>query len=187
MTVQFHTVTWYSRILALIFFLAVLPVWTFYISIQYQKTVDQLEYKNNYVEYKKNPSTNQLNQIELPSTHSELVRVKTEGGLCQTGLCVSEVVVYTDGLVEVVSPVKKTRTISKSKVENLKKEIDTTDFKKIMAVPFTDVCPMAYDGNRVTYTFYTSRGIKNFDSCTVSVDVSSRLFSTLLELLDEGK
>ena len=37
---QFNVVTWYSKLLSIIFFIAVLPVLTFYIGTQYQRTVD---------------------------------------------------------------------------------------------------------------------------------------------------
>lgn len=37
---QFNVVTWYSKLLSIIFFIAVLPVLTFYIGTQYQLTVD---------------------------------------------------------------------------------------------------------------------------------------------------
>ena len=187
MTLQFHTVTWYSRFIALIFFLAVLPVWTFYIGTQYQKTIDQLEYVDAHVEYKKSLSVahGDVDNPQLQNVRSELVRIKTEGGLCREGICTSEVVLYADGFVHVVSPIKKTYTISKSTVENLKREIEVTDFKKIMSVPFTEICPMAYDGDRVTYTFYTSGGVRQFDSCTVQVDIKTQPFDALWKILSQ--
>jgi hypothetical protein len=40
MNIQFHTVTWYSKLLSILFFIAVLPVLTFYIGKQYQLTLD---------------------------------------------------------------------------------------------------------------------------------------------------
>jgi hypothetical protein len=38
--IKFNVVTWYSKLLSIIFFIAVLPVLTFYIGTQYQLTVD---------------------------------------------------------------------------------------------------------------------------------------------------
>jgi cytoskeletal protein RodZ len=43
MKIKWNQYTWYSRAAAIIFFIAVLPVWTFYMGIQYQKTADSLE------------------------------------------------------------------------------------------------------------------------------------------------
>jgi hypothetical protein len=37
--IKWNKVTWYSRLLALILFLLVIPVLTFYIGTQYEKTV----------------------------------------------------------------------------------------------------------------------------------------------------
>lgn len=40
MNIKFNVVTWYSKLLSIIFFIAVLPVLTFYIGSQYQITLD---------------------------------------------------------------------------------------------------------------------------------------------------
>lgn len=40
MSLKFNVVTWYSKLLSIIFFIAVLPVLTFYIGTQYQLTID---------------------------------------------------------------------------------------------------------------------------------------------------
>lgn len=40
MNIKFNVVTWYSKLLSIIFFIAVLPVLTFYIGGQYQLTLD---------------------------------------------------------------------------------------------------------------------------------------------------
>lgn len=39
-----NRVTWYSKYLALIFFTIVFPIWTFYLGVQYEKTVYELAY-----------------------------------------------------------------------------------------------------------------------------------------------
>lgn len=36
--IQWNKVTWYSKLLAVIFFIGVLPVWTFYIGVKYTET-----------------------------------------------------------------------------------------------------------------------------------------------------
>ena len=40
MSIQWNIVTWYSKLLAVIFFIGVLPVLTFYIGTQYQGVID---------------------------------------------------------------------------------------------------------------------------------------------------
>lgn len=39
-----NKVTWYSKYLALIFFTIVFPIWTFYLGMQYEKTVSELAF-----------------------------------------------------------------------------------------------------------------------------------------------
>ncbi len=43
MKIKWNEYTWYSKLAAVIFFLAIFPIWTFYLGTQYQKTVDALE------------------------------------------------------------------------------------------------------------------------------------------------
>jgi hypothetical protein len=38
--ISFNKVTWYSKLLAIVFFLGVMPALSFYIGMQYQATVD---------------------------------------------------------------------------------------------------------------------------------------------------
>jgi hypothetical protein len=44
--VEWNRVTWYSKLLAVILFIAVIPAWTFYIGTQYEKTALVLEEGN---------------------------------------------------------------------------------------------------------------------------------------------
>jgi hypothetical protein len=39
MGIKWNEYTWYSKSLAAIFFIIVMPIWTFYIGVQYEKTV----------------------------------------------------------------------------------------------------------------------------------------------------
>lgn len=43
MTVEWNTITWYSRLAAIVFFVGILPVLNFYIGVQYQQTTAALE------------------------------------------------------------------------------------------------------------------------------------------------
>lgn len=38
--IKFNEVTWYSKLAAVIFFIGVLPIWSFYIGIEFQRTAD---------------------------------------------------------------------------------------------------------------------------------------------------
>jgi hypothetical protein len=41
--IKWNEYTWYSKLAALIFFIGVMPILTFYIGVQYEKTVQVLE------------------------------------------------------------------------------------------------------------------------------------------------
>ena len=43
MAIKFNEVTWYSKLAAILVFLLVLPILTFYIGTQYQKTADVVD------------------------------------------------------------------------------------------------------------------------------------------------
>jgi hypothetical protein len=43
MKIQFNKVTWYSKLLSFIFLVIIVPIITFYIGMEYQKTVFVLE------------------------------------------------------------------------------------------------------------------------------------------------
>jgi hypothetical protein len=43
MTIQWTTITWYSRLAAIIFFVGILPVLNFYIGVKYQETTTALQ------------------------------------------------------------------------------------------------------------------------------------------------
>ncbi|MBY0538450.1 hypothetical protein K2P47_03575 [Patescibacteria group bacterium] len=38
--ITFNKVTWYSKLLAIVFFLGVIPALSFYVGMQYQATID---------------------------------------------------------------------------------------------------------------------------------------------------
>jgi hypothetical protein len=41
--IEWNTITWYSRLAAIVFFVGILPVLNFYIGVQYQQTTAALE------------------------------------------------------------------------------------------------------------------------------------------------
>jgi hypothetical protein len=64
-----NKVTWYSRYLALAFFTIVFPIWTFYLGMQYEKTVSELTLYSNLVPQQVNESI--LTPITIKPTTSE--------------------------------------------------------------------------------------------------------------------
>lgn len=94
-----------------------------------------------------------------------LVKADYSGGMCPNGPCSSSRVIY------------------KSNNSDLQELINQTDFNEIRKVKFTELCPTAYDGSKVLYTFYTSHGIEQIDTCVTKVNPNSPLFQTTQERL----
>ena len=55
-------------------------------------------------------------------------------------------------------------------------EIEQADFDAIKSQPFTDTCPIAFDGQQFVYTFSVTGGSERIDSCQVVVDPENPLF-----------
>jgi hypothetical protein len=103
------------------------------------------------------------------------------GGHCLYGACNGQVTVYSDGTYEVVNGANGLRveTLPESTVADLVAQIDAADYAAIRSQPFTDTCPIAYDGQEVTYTFYTSAGTETIASCQYVIDPALPLFSLI--------
>lgn len=70
MNIQWNTVTWYSKVLALIFLLVVLPIWTFYLGMRYEEAISY-SLSNNQIA--SDLYVNHSNDAKLSSSISELV------------------------------------------------------------------------------------------------------------------
>jgi hypothetical protein len=89
-----------------------------------------------------------------------LVKVTNSGGLCGDLLCT----------------ISRERMIYKIGNSDLQKLVDETDFSLIRKNAFTKLCPSAYDGPNITYTFYTSHGVEQINDCITNVDKNNKLF-----------
>lgn len=108
-----------------------------------------------------------------------LVSIHGEGGLCVYGGCSRDIIVLQNGTYTVKNgPNDQTSgALDAAALAQLKQAIDTADFNAIRSKPFTDTCPIAYDGQQYTYTFYkTGGGTEVLDSCKYALDMSSPLF-----------
>ena len=107
-----------------------------------------------------------------------LVTLETQGGHCLEGACGGTVVIDTDGRVHTAAPeIKELGALSDVLLEALTTEIEQADFAAIKSRPFTDTCPIAFDGLELIYTFTTSSGPEKIDSCQVIVDPAHPLFA----------
>ncbi len=62
MNIKWNTVTWYSKLLSVIFFIAILPVWTFYLGMKYQEAKEVLQTSSTQ-SFNENPKLDQKNEI----------------------------------------------------------------------------------------------------------------------------
>jgi hypothetical protein len=107
-----------------------------------------------------------------------LVSLETQGGHCLEGACGGTVVIDTDGRVHSAAPEnKELGTLSDVLLQALTTEIEQADFAAITSRPFTDTCPIAFDGLELIYTFTTPSGVEKIDSCQVIVDPAHPLFA----------
>lgn len=113
-----------------------------------------------------------------PSVPAEpLLTVETQGGDCAGGACGSTIVIEADGRVHKTAPaVAELGFVPAATLEGLLTEITQADFAALKSRPFTDTCPIAFDGQKMIYTFATPSGIELIDSCEVVVDPSDPLF-----------
>jgi hypothetical protein len=107
-----------------------------------------------------------------------LVTLETQGGHCMEGACGGTVAIDTDGRVHSTAPeAEDLGVLSDVLLEALTTEIGQADFDAIQSRPFTDTCPIAFDGLQLIYTFTTPSGTEEIDSCAVVVDPAQSLFA----------
>lgn len=93
------------------------------------------------------------------------------------GACGGTVAIEADGRVHATGDAPADLgTLSEILRDALATEIANADFDAIRSHPFTDTCPIAYDGQQVIYTFATAGGPVRIDSCEVVVDPAHPLF-----------
>lgn len=107
-----------------------------------------------------------------------ILNVVFMGGLCQYGVCSQQIDFYEDGTVLAQSGNDTTtvKQIEPEFMERLVNESEAADFDDIRSVPFTEICPTAYDGQETVFSFFLSTGPEVVASCSVQVDMSHPLF-----------
>jgi len=106
-----------------------------------------------------------------------LLTVETVGGHCIQGSCDSTITIDSNGKAQQLKPEPKDLgTVPADVVDALVVEIDQADFDAITSQPFTDTCPIAFDGQQFIYTFTIDGGSERIDSCAVVVDPEAPLF-----------
>jgi hypothetical protein len=105
------------------------------------------------------------------------VGIQTLGGHCVQGSCDSTVVIEMDGRVHQVAPEEKELgTVPREILDALAVEVQQADFDAIRSRPFTDTCPIAFDGQQFVYSFWIVTHEERIDSCETVVDPANPLF-----------
>ena len=93
------------------------------------------------------------------------------------GACGGTIAIEADGRIHATAPAAaELGTVPEISLEGLKTELAQADFVQLKSRPFTDTCPIAYDGQQTIYTFPTASGVERIDSCQVVVDPAHPLF-----------
>lgn len=113
-----------------------------------------------------------------------LVSVHATGGMCVYGACDSEWRVLNDGSYSYTMGGKEYGgNYTQADMAELRELIRVTNFREVKSKPFTGTCPIAYDGQKLTYNFYTEK--ETIDSCEVAIDPRSPLFLHIEKLLNQ--
>jgi hypothetical protein len=105
------------------------------------------------------------------------VTVEAIGGHCVQGACDNTITIAADGRAHQTKPeAKDLGTVPTELMQALAVEIEQADFDAIKSQPFTDTCPIAFDGQQFVYTFSVTGGSERIDSCQVVVDPENPLF-----------
>lgn len=107
---------------------------------------------------------------------------QTSGGLCRADApCGDTLIVQTDGSWELVSfEVHRTGVLPADRLAALAEAVERTGLADAPA--FTGTCPIAYDGQEVTYRWRAAGGEAKVGSCEREVDPADPLVSMLDEL-----
>lgn len=96
-----------------------------------------------------------------------LLAVEWRGGLCPYGGCTTTLEVTTDGAYRLVegSGVEEAGTVASTLVDALSDAVATANFDAVRVHGSTEVCPTAYDGQEIVYTFHASTGDERMSTC----------------------
>lgn len=117
-----------------------------------------------------------------PASGGPLINIVATGGLCVPGeVCRYEVSIADDGTYTTLRQdgAQTSGVLDAELLARLKNEIVKADFQAIMSVPFTEMCPTAYDGQEIIYTFFVTGGQVVISSCMYVIDPGLPLFQAI--------
>jgi hypothetical protein len=114
--------------------------------------------------------------IGLPGP-GPLMTVQMRGGLCPEGPCDQTITLERNGRVHsAVKPPNDLGVVPAQAMATLTAAIQATDFAALRSHPFTDVCPIAFDGQELVFEFAVGTGTQRIASCEVAIDWGHPLF-----------
>lgn len=116
-----------------------------------------------------------------------LASVERRGGLCPDGACDRTVTLGRDGRIRVSGqPPEDLGVVPEAHLRALGAAIAATDFAALRRPAFSGICPTAYDGQELVFTFVTEHGAEHLASCETALDLGAPLFRALDAALGEA-
>lgn len=111
--------------------------------------------------------------------------IRNEGGLCVYGGCWNELIMFTDSSYQYHDGqgTIDEGEVSPQRITELIQGVANINFDVLTATPFTDTCPIAYDGQKQIYTFYTELGKEIIDSCEFDLSENDFIQDDLARLI----
>src|SRR5687767_5902747 len=108
-------------------------------------------------------------QVQPGQVAGPLLEIDLTGGHCLAGQCSRHILFDNNGhlVIKEGSGAIVEADLQQAELEQLRSQIAAADFATIQATPFTDICPIAYDGQEQTFHFSTAQGIVSLASCKV--------------------
>jgi lysylphosphatidylglycerol synthetase-like protein (DUF2156 family) len=123
----------------------------------------------------------QQSDSEQPGKAEPKVEVYSHGELCPEGECQSTFTIYNNGTYGYDGNVQG--LLTPHQLGQLFNEMLNADYEQIKSRKFTGMCPTAYDGQEVVYTFYvTQNEIHRIASCEVQIDSNQEPFKSIQDI-----
>jgi hypothetical protein len=97
--------------------------------------------------------------------------------MCPAGACDQTITLERNGRVHsAAKPPNDLGVVPAQAMATLTAAIQATDYAALRAHPFTDVCPIAFDGQELVFEFGVGTGTQRIASCEVAIDWGHPLF-----------
>lgn len=114
-----------------------------------------------------------------------LMTLQYVGGMCVYGACDAAYTISEDGKITYTrgDGTERSTELTDAELAALADAIADADYAALTSEPFTDTCPIAYDGQELIYTFYAPTGVQVIDSCVTVIQEDAPLFQTVNGLI----